>query len=135
MVRGRAMFALFIRYVGVGVFNTAIHWVIFSLLYYFGQTQALSNIVAFIISVTFSFFANSKFTFEQKATSKGYIIFVAFMGILSALCGWISDKLHINPIITLVEFSLVSLIFGFLFSKLVVFRKKDENIISHPRIK
>ncbi|OVZ84472.1 GtrA family protein [Yersinia alsatica] len=118
------MISIFTRYVSVGILNTAIHWIVFSIGFYiFSASQQTANSLAFLVAVSFSFVANAKFTFKAKARAKGYFLFVAFMGIMSLAVGKVSDCYDINPIITLIEFSAISLIFGFFFSKLVVFKE------------
>ncbi|MBW9244080.1 GtrA family protein [Pseudomonas paracarnis] len=117
------MIKLFSRYLSVGVLNTAVHWAVFFSVYYmFGLSQSISNLCAFCVAVTFSFVMNAKFTFKQKATSRKYAAYVAFMGVLSVLVGSVSDALHAAPIITILFFSAVSLGVGFLYSRYVVFR-------------
>ncbi|EBU6655699.1 translocase, partial [Salmonella enterica subsp. enterica serovar Typhimurium] len=60
------MIQLFARYFSVGVINTLLHWVVFAALVYLASTtQATANLIAFIVAVTFSFFANAKFTFKK----------------------------------------------------------------------
>lgn len=88
-----------------------------------GVNQAAANFIAFLVAVSFSFFANAKFTFKAEATSKGYVLYVGFMGVMSLITGKVSDHYHINPLITLIEFSAISLICGFLFSKFVIFKE------------
>lgn len=118
------MLKLFSRYVSVGVVNTAIHWLCFAcLLHFFGASQAVSNVVAFCVAVTFSFFANAKFTFNSQATTGRYIAFVVFMGVMAMLTGFIADQLNAPPILTLVAFSAFSLVAGFIYSKFIVFRE------------
>lgn len=115
---------VFIRYIGVGSINTLIHSVLFFLLVYFIHTsQALANFLAFCVAVTFSFFANAKWTFKEKRTALRYIAYVLLMGALSALVGYVSDNNAFSPIATLIVFSLLSLFLGFVFSKYIVFRK------------
>lgn len=117
------MIKLLSRYISVGIVNTALHWAVFGIMVYIMKNdQAVSNVVAFLCAVTFSFFANAKFTFNAKATSRGYILFVGFMGLLSFISGQISDRFNISPLITLIEFSSISLVCGFVYSKFVVFR-------------
>nr|AEP25480.1 undecaprenol-pyrophosphate-glucose translocase [Yersinia pseudotuberculosis] len=117
------MIKLFAKYLSVGVINTFLHWVVFgTLVYIAGISQAIANLVAFCIAVTFSFFANANFTFKKKATGSRYIAFVAFVGVLSYLTGYFADKFNSLPIVTLVVFSATSLVFGFLYSKLFVFK-------------
>lgn len=117
------MIKLLSRYISIGIINTALHWAVFGIMVSIMKNdQAVSNVVAFLIAVTFSFFANAKFTFDAKATSKGYILFVGFMGLLSFISGQLSDHYNIPPLITLFEFSSISLVCGFVYFKLIVFR-------------
>ncbi|WP_161617734.1 GtrA family protein [Yokenella regensburgei] len=117
------MIKLLSRYISVGIINTALHWAVFGIMVFIMKNdQAVSNVVAFLIAVTFSFFANAKFTFDAKVTSRGYLLFVGFMGLLSFISGQLSDHYSISPLITLLEFSSISLVCGFLYSKFIVFR-------------
>lgn len=112
------------RYISVGITQIIIYWIVFSVLVYlFSYSQTISNVIAFLIAVTFAFFANARFTFEVQATTKGYLLFAGFMVLLSFVSGRLSDYYSIHPIITLIEFSAISLICGFIFSKFVVFKK------------
>lgn len=115
---------IFLRYASVGVMNTLVHWAIFGLMLFSGSPQSISNVVAFCIAVTVSFFANAKWTFKKEATTIRYMVYVLFMGIMAFSVGLGADKVGLNPIATLVSFSVISLICGFIYSKLVVF--KDE---------
>ncbi|WP_251813904.1 GtrA family protein [Campylobacter jejuni] len=118
---------IFRRYISIGVLNTIIHWFIFFICFYFLQiTQAWSNFMAFCVAVTFSFLANSKWTFESKANWIKYISFTAFMGCLALFLGYVADKLNFPTIVTLVSFSFISLFIGFLYSKYVVFKVKNK---------
>ncbi|HDR2623539.1 TPA: GtrA family protein [Enterobacter chuandaensis] len=117
------MLKLFSRYVSVGVINTALHWVCFgALLHFLDTTQAVANVIAFGIAVTFSFFANAIWTFKSQATSGRYIAFVTFMGIMAGMTGYIADAIGAPPIVTLVAFSGFSLVAGFIYSKFIIFR-------------
>lgn len=113
----------FAKYFSVGIINTLIHWIIFAIIVSITHIpQAYANLIAFIVSLTFSFFANAKFTFKKKATGGRYIAFISFMGMMSYLIGYFSDRINIHPIFTLLTFSTTSLIFGFLYSKFIVFK-------------
>ncbi|EOE8717481.1 Bactoprenol-linked glucose translocase [Salmonella enterica subsp. enterica serovar Typhimurium] len=48
--------------------------------------------------------------------------FVIFMGVMAALTGYIADQLHTPALVTLIAFSAFSLVAGFIYSKLIVFR-------------
>ncbi|HGM5490497.1 TPA: GtrA family protein [Serratia fonticola] len=113
---------IFLRYASIGVLNTLVHWVVFALMLLSGSTQSISNVVAFCIAVTFSFFANARWTFKSEATPVRYMVYVLFMGGMAFAVGWCADKINANPIVTLVSFSALSLVCGFIYSKLVVFK-------------
>jgi putative flippase GtrA len=119
-----AMYKLFARYASVGVANTLIHWVVFAAFFMNGQQQSLSNFAAFCVAVTFSFFANAKWTFNSEATTIRYMMYVFFMGILATCTGWYADKVSLNPVITLIAFSAISLVCGFAYSRYIVFRER-----------
>lgn len=117
------MLKLFSRYLSVGVLNTLLHWAVFTaVLTLTSASQAIANLVAFGVAVSFSFIVNSRFTFKIKATPGRYMVFVGFMGLLSLLIGWMADRLTLPPLMTLVGFSAISLVGGFFYSKYVVFR-------------
>lgn len=118
------MYKLFARYASVGVINTAIHWIVFLFIHWLGANQAVSNMFAFLVAVTFSFFANARYTFKGKVTSGRYMIYLAFMGAMAASVGQMSDTLELPSIVTLMTFSAVSLIMGFFYSKYIVFRER-----------
>jgi len=118
------MLQIFSRYLSIGVVNTLLHWGVFLLLHLsFGLKQAWSNVIAFAVAVTFSFFANAAYTFQARATPQRYVLFTAFMGMLSIGVGAVADRLTLTPWFTLVVFSALSLVIGFIFSKWFVFRR------------
>ncbi|MBS0880560.1 GtrA family protein [Pantoea sp. JGM49] len=120
------MSKIFARYVTIGVINTAIHWITFAICVERGQPQSLSNFVAFCVAVTFSFFANAKWTFNAEATTIRYMMYVLFMGLVAVMIGSYADRLKVSPIATLVVFSAISLVCGFVYSKYVVFRERKK---------
>lgn len=111
------------KYIVVGGFNTLIHWITFAIIYYaFGHNQMISNFAGFCVAVTFSFFVNAKWTFESEHTKKRFLLYVGFMGTLALSCGYFAERIDLNPIFTLIIFSIISLFIGFIYSKLVVFK-------------
>lgn len=117
------MLKLFSKYAVIGVLNTIIHWVVFAVCVYALNTgQALANFGGFVVAVSFSFFANARFTFKSSTTTMRYMLYVGFMGTLSAAIGWEADKVGLPPLVTLVIFSAISLVCGFIYSKFIVFR-------------
>ncbi|MCW8112792.1 GtrA family protein [Yersinia intermedia] len=120
------MLKLFSRYISVGVVNTAIHWMVFAIIFYgVRDDQVLSNFTAFCVAVTFSFFANARFTFKAQTTTIRYMLYIGFMGALSSATGWASESRGLPPIFTLVVFSAISLVCGFFYSKYIVFRSEQ----------
>ena len=117
-------FQLLIRYGAVGIFNTLLHWGVFLALFHEGYDQKTSNVVAFCVAVTFSFFVNARWTFKASPTTVRYGLYVVFMGTLALAFGWSADRVHLPPLVTLAAFSAMSLILGFLYSRLVVFRQE-----------
>lgn len=117
------MLKIFTKYTSIGILNTLIHWLTFAVfIYVLGLSQAIANFLGFLLAVSFSFFANARFTFRTTVSCRRYILYITFMGTLSLIVGWFADFLTLPPIITLITFSAISLICGFIYSKLIVFR-------------
>ena len=51
----------FLKYLIVGTFNTAIHGVVFAAMQLAGNDQALSNLVAFMVALSFSYLQGARF--------------------------------------------------------------------------
>ncbi|EAB6803427.1 GtrA family protein [Escherichia coli] len=117
------MLKVFSKYISIGIINTLIHWTIFAILIAQGVSQSISNLIAFLVAVSFSFVANAKWTFKSNATGIKYFFYVSFLGIVALTLGMIADKLKSPPIITLIFFSSISLVIGFIYSKYFVFRR------------
>jgi putative flippase GtrA len=116
------MIKFFTKYVSIGVINTAIHWAVFGLVYWMYPDQSICNLAGFMVAVTFSFYANARWTFESHATPLRYFSMVGFMAVLSWSTGKLADAVSLPPIATLVLFSGISLVVGFFFTKFFVFR-------------
>ncbi|MCY1406211.1 Prophage bactoprenol-linked glucose translocase [compost metagenome] len=69
---------------------------------------------------------NAQFTFAASATVAGYLLFLLGMGALSLGIGHLGDLWRLHGLLTVVLFSALSLVFGFLYSKYVVFRGRDQ---------
>lgn len=113
----------FIKYILIGFFNTLLHSCVFFTLYlYYNFSQSISNFIAFLIAVTFSYFINLKYNFKSKYNTKKYMFFVIFMGLISFGIGFISDQTQMNPFTTVIIFTLISLTLGFFLSKYFIFK-------------
>ncbi|MGE7957413.1 GtrA family protein [Pseudomonas sp. NPDC089530] len=112
------------RYTAIGVVNTLIHWLVFFLLSLVaGISQALSNLAAFCVAASFSFCMNARYTFAAKVSVGGYLLFLGGMGVLSLGVGHAGDVWQLPGLLTVVAFSALSLVCGFLFAKYLVFRE------------
>lgn len=121
----RSIFGLFSRYVSISLLNTVVHWsVFFFLLYGATLNQAWSNFIAYMFALTFSFYANARFTFKAKISKRRYVSFVSFMAVLSVVMGNIADEMALAPLVTVVVFSFISLVIGFSYSHLIVYRER-----------
>lgn len=119
------MLKVFLKYAVVGGMNTVLHWLTFAIVFYcFSHNQMLSNFAGFCVAVTLSFFVNAKWTFQSDHTTSKYLMYVGFMGLLALSCGYLADKACLNPIITLIGFSAISLFVGFLYSTYIVFKEE-----------
>lgn len=107
----------------IGILNTLIHWGLFAALIEWGLSQSLSNFFGFLVAATFSYVLNSHYTFQTIPNKKSYFLFMAGMGFVSLLVGFLGDYFHWYGIVTLVLFSLISWIMGFLWSHYFVFKK------------
>ena len=114
----------FSTYTVIGIANTVIHWQLFFVLRAaFDLSQAFSNFLAFCVAATCSFFVNATFTFGMAASVGRYLLFIFCLGSLSLAVGWLADRWRLPGLVTVVVFSLVSLVCGFLLSKYWVFRR------------
>ena len=119
----KAIWKGFFCYSLVGLANTLIHWQVFFVLRVaVGLSQATSNLVAFCVAASFSFYVNALYTFEAKISVLGYVLFIGVMGVLSFVVGYLGDRWHVHGLLTVTVFSLLSLVIGFLLSRFVVFR-------------
>lgn len=121
----RRLWKGFSSYTVIGLANTLIHWQIFFLLSVAADLrQAVSNLAAFCVAASFSFYMNALFTFDHKMSVGGYLLFLAAMGALSYGVGHFGDAWRLHGLLTVALFSALSLVCGFLFSKYVVFRER-----------
>ena len=121
-LRLRGNLSSLLSYSVVGVVNTLVHWCVFlGLVFAFSLAQGTANLLAFACAVTVSFILNARFTFKSALRIRKYIMYVLFMGALSYGVGTIAQVANFHPFVTLVVFTAVSFLIGFLYSRFVVF--------------
>ncbi|WP_223522034.1 GtrA family protein [Pseudomonas sp. GL-B-19] len=109
------------RYLFVGILNTFTHWLVFFVFYFLlTSNQIICNGSAFFCSRS-EFFINSKWTFKKEATGWRYFLYAGFMGGIATSIGAISNIVNLNPVFTLMLFSVTGLAVGFVYSRFFVF--------------
>ncbi|WP_104483921.1 GtrA family protein [Acinetobacter indicus] len=112
----------FLRYSFIGLINTAIHCLVFYILYFFDFKQYICNFLGFSCAVIFSYFMNVKYNFKASQSIKNFMLFYLLMGTLSLIIGYSADYFSLYPLYTLILSSVVSLVLGYTLSKYFVFR-------------
>jgi len=127
----------FFKFGIVGLSNTAISYIIYSILIYVGLHYLIASIIAFFFSVLNSFFWNNKYTFKKEENKernilhsliKTYISY-AFTGLViqNLLLFIFIDIFHISKYIAPFFGLIVTIPLNFLFNKLWAFRYFNQN--------
>ena len=122
-----------ISYLFFGVLTTIVNYLIYVPLYHFlGISAAISNIIAWVVSVLFSFFTNKAFVFHSRDWSAGVVIpeFWKFVGtrvgsgMLDTSIIFITvDLLGWNGIVMKLINSVLVVVLNYISNKLIVFKK------------
>jgi putative flippase GtrA len=114
----------FFRYACIGVINTAIHACVFAVLLEAASLgQAPANLLGFLAAVSFSYYANARWTFRAPVSLNRYLLFTAFMAALAFASGQLGQWLRWPAPLTFCLFSGVSLSLGFVFARQVAFKE------------
>lgn len=118
-----------------GVFTTLINIITYAVCYkYIGIPNVPSNIIAWILSVTFAFITNKLYVFDSKSLDAGLVIgeFIKFIsarlatGGLDLIIMYVSvDLMHEPAVIFKVIANVIVIVLNYVLSKLVVFKKKN----------
>ena len=127
-----------INYLIFGVLTTLVNFIVYILMTkLFNVNEVLSNAIAWIISVIFAYITNKIYVFESKTRAlkeiiKEFISFVTcrlFSGILDiGSFYWFVTILGWNDIISKVIISVLVVILNYVFSKIFIFKKKNNEI-------
>ena len=123
-----------LSYLIFGVLTTLVNYVSYLLLAPFFKVSFIPVTIAWILSVLFAYFTNRKYVFQSKASGKKALLFeiLSFfgarllslgldLGIMAVFADWLSFN---DKIVKLVS-NVFVVIFNYVASKLVIFRKKD----------
>ena len=124
----------FIAYAVFGVFTTVVNIVTYHLCYYnAGLSNTLSNVAAWILAVTFAYLTNKVWVFGSKSwkwevLKKEVPAFISCRiatGVMDLIIMYIFvDVLHWPAVIMKVISNVFVIILNYVFSKLVIFKKK-----------
>ena len=122
------------RYLIFGALTTVVNILSYAILFYAMHIEnAISNVIAWIIGATFAYITNRKYVFKSKAKTKEELLKEAgyFYGcrlltlaIDQGVMVFTVDKLGWNAILMKILANIVVIILNYIFSKLLIFRKK-----------
>ena len=125
-----------IMYGIMGVLTTIVNIIVFAICEkIIGINALVSNVIAWIVSVIFAYITNKLFVFESKSFKKEILIkeIISFTSarIFSLLLEEVIiyvmiDIMNINSLIVKVFSNIVVIVVNYIFSKLVIFKKKDK---------
>lgn len=124
----------FIAYAIFGVFTTVVNIVTYNLCYYkTGMSNALSNILAWILAVTFAYLTNKVWVFgsvswKWNVLRKEVISFIScrlVTGIMDLAIMYICvDVIGWHAMLMKIISNILVIVLNYVFSKLVIFKKK-----------
>lgn len=127
-----------INYLIFGVLTTVVNIVTYAIFArLFHVDEVVSNIIAQIISILFAYVTNKIYVFESKSTKLKDILkeMVSFFGcrIFTAvldtlLFSFMIKILLINDLIAKCITQVIVIVLNYVFSKLIIFRKKDKKV-------
>ena len=122
------------RYLIFGALTTLVNIVAYSILYYvFHINNATSNIIAWIIGATFAYITNKLYVFNSKVNTKIELLkeILYFYGcrlltlvIDEAIMIVTVDKFGWNALLMKIIANIIVIILNFIFSKILIFKKK-----------
>jgi len=119
-----------IMFIIFGVLTTIVN--IFAYVFFvefFEINYLISNIIAWFISIVFAYITNRKWVFESKSKKilNEFILFLSgriSSGIIDSLLMFISVDIFVfNDLISKIVIGIIVVIFNYIFSKFIVFKK------------
>lgn len=131
-----------INYLLFGAMTTAVSWGTYSLFVKgIGMTVSVGNVLSWICAVLFAFFTNKLFVFESKSWAPATAIreFVSFIGarLFTGVIEWVGVPFFsthgltyplfgVKGLLSKIVVSIVVIILNYLFSKFLIFFKKEK---------
>lgn len=124
-------------YLVFGVLSTLVNIGVYALCYrFFGFTNVISNIIAWVLTVLFVFVTNKSWVFGSKSMEKRILVYelVTFYGcriatglLDLAMMYVFVDLLALNALGMKVISNVIVIILNFIASRLIIFRKHRES--------
>jgi len=110
----------------VGISNTAITFIVYSILVYLNIQYALANLCGYALAMINSYLLNSKYVFKQKQTkqniSKFILVNIVMYGISTLLLFIFIDILYMNDYLAQGMSIVICTAINFLFTKFWTFK-------------
>ena len=124
------------RYLVFGALTTLVNIVAYAILYYiFHIDNAISNAIAWVIGAIFAYVTNKLYVFNSKVNTKKELLreIVSFFGCRLATLAvdegimiLTVDKFGWNALLMKIIANIIVIILNFVFSKIIIFKKKDK---------
>lgn len=129
-------YADILSYLFFGALTTLVNFMVYFPLYnWLGFSGLCSNVIAWVVAVAFAFVTNKPFVFKSHDWSRGVVLpelskFVGCRvasGLLESFAIWLFvDMLKGNGNLVKIVVSIVVVILNYVFSKWIVFKKKEK---------
>jgi putative flippase GtrA len=128
-------YAMFIRYVVIGVLTTVVNLAVFFLLKRFGMNYLIANTIAWLVSVIFAFFTNKQIVFQSKSKNAAafaeMVLFFILRGVSLALDDGLMylgvSVLLWNTGLVKIAVQIIVIITNYIFSKLIFIHPKENH--------
>lgn len=121
-----------LNYIVFGVLTTLINILTYQIFSMAGVTTLIANGIAWLLSVLFAYITNRKYVFDSHSENRIQECLKFYgsrisTGILDMAGMWILvDILHLNGMVSKVGMNVVVIVLNYIFSKLFVFKDKEE---------
>ncbi len=128
-------YAMFIRYIVIGVLTTVVNLAVFFLLKRFGMNYLIANTIAWLVSVIFAFFTNKQIVFQSKSKNAAafaeMVLFFILRGVSLALDDGLMylgvSVLLWNTGLVKIAVQIIVIITNYIFSKLIFIHPKENH--------
>ena len=126
------------RYLIFGALSTVVNIASYAALYYpFNISNAISNILAWVIAATFAYITNKLYVFNSKVNTKKellkeiiyfYVCRLFTLVVDEGIMIVAVDKLGWNALLMKIIANIIVIILNFIFSKILIFKKTDPKV-------